>query len=55
MDVPFIPRLHQNCDAAECDVADLGWEGVASADGGEERVLAIGCEEGVEEAEAEVA
>jgi len=36
VNVPFIPRLRQICDAAECDLADLGWEGVVGADGGEE-------------------
>jgi len=54
VDVPLIPRLRQSCDAAECDLADLGWEGVAGADGGEERVPAIGYEGGVEEGEVEV-
>jgi len=54
VDVPFIPRLRQSCDAVECDLADLGWEGVAGADGGGERVPAIGYEGGVEEGEVEV-
>jgi hypothetical protein len=54
VDVPFIPRLCQSCNAAECNLADLDWEGVAGVDGGEERVPAIGYEEGVEEGEVEV-
>jgi hypothetical protein len=54
VDVPVIPCLCQSCDAAECDLADLGWEGVASVGGGEERVLAIGYKGGVEEGEVEV-
>lgn len=54
MDVPFIPRLLQSCDAVECDLVDLGWEGVVGVDDGEERVPAIGYEGGVGEGEVEV-